>query len=223
MKTQIGTLLRFWTRSLPTFSILGILQTQRENMEATMADVDGKRRPVARHRHANPASTSVGTQRNSQYCRVGSNFDCQIERETTGPEHCENIDKKAVEEHFRTFVENSEGYINENGRLDGCKSFLVASHVSQEEMREYYEHRSYEGTPSGHLRFLDHSDDGRLWIVELPGKVHELTASRFRRALDRQDVSDNVSFLGSLTATVRDRGMKADDTFGPRGSIYQTK
>jgi hypothetical protein len=54
------------------------------------------------------------------------------------------------------FVENSEGYINENGRLDGCEPFLVASHVSQEEMRDYYEHRSYEGTPSGHLRLMDH-------------------------------------------------------------------
>ncbi|KAF0716328.1 Aste57867_2902 [Aphanomyces stellatus] len=76
-----------------------------------------------------------------------------------------------------------------------------------------------EGLPIA-LRFLDLSDDGRVWIVELPTKVHESTAREFESKFLRASGNGReVAKRGSMTARRAALPRKeADATFGPMRS-----
>jgi hypothetical protein len=128
----------------------------------------------------------------------------------------ETIDMNLVEDHFSQFDKDSEGD-NEDVEQSGCEPFLVANHVSQEALREYYEHSSYENSPFT-LRFLD---DGKLWIVDLPGEAHESAAEKF--AKDFRDAllaaRHFINALGSVTLHFNGRGMEADKTYGPMRNV----
>jgi hypothetical protein len=146
----------------------------------------------------------------------------------------EEIDMKEVEAHFGQFDkdsksdvkedvnagdEDSEGDVNEDDvEQGGCEPFLVASHVSQDDLREYCEHSAYENSPFK-LRFLELSDDGKLWIVELPtSPEHERMANQFAKALEGQAIGNFIDLLGSSTTNVNGQ-KEADKTYGPRRNL----
>jgi hypothetical protein len=123
----------------------------------------------------------------------------------------EKIDMKLVEGHFNSFGKD----IHDNDGSGGCEPYHVANNVSQEDLREYCEHTSYESSTIT-LRFLELTDSGELLIVELPSRPHELLVREFEGELRDQDVRFFISFLGSLTLIVGDTCKQADNTYGPR-------
>jgi hypothetical protein len=134
----------------------------------------------------------------------------------------ENIDTNLVQDHFSQFDKDSEGDIKEDVEQLGCEPFLVANHVSQEMLHEYYEHCSYENSLFT-LRFLELSEDGKLWIVELPVEAaHESTAEKFAedfRDAQLQAARPFINALGTVTLRFNGRCMQADKTYGPTRNV----
>jgi hypothetical protein len=150
----------------------------------------------------------------------------------------ENIDMKLVEAHFSKFDKDGEGDvnedveggavnvkegedINEDDEQGGCEPYLVTDEfVSQDDLREYCEHSSYRDSPFS-LRFLELSDDGKLWIVELPSEVHESSVENINLELFfRQSVlRDYCHVLGTTTIHLNSISMEADKTYGPLPNV----
>jgi Putative restriction endonuclease len=61
---------------------------------------------------------------------------------------------------------------------------------------------------------LKRSDDGKLWIVEFPSKVHEKSAGEFEWEFRRQVVDGFINFLRTVTVQFNGSAMEADATFG---------
>jgi hypothetical protein len=135
----------------------------------------------------------------------------------------ERIDMKAVRDHFSKFDKDSKGDIHEN-EMGGGEPFLVANHVSLEALREYYEHRSYEGLKSKHLRFLELSDDGHLWIVDFPSDVHEGIAGEFEWVFGCAcpALRDYLGSWGHTTIYVNNQGKEADKSYGPGRNVLNS-
>jgi hypothetical protein len=129
-------------------------------------------------------------------------------------ETMKNIDMKAVEEHFSKVVEDSEGGLC-------CEPYLVTERVvSQQALREYCEHSAYENSPFT-LRFLELSDDGKLWIVELPTDVHEGIAGKFDRVFGYAcpALDDFLGSWGHATIVVNGEKKEPDKSYGPGRNV----
>jgi hypothetical protein len=199
-------------------------------MKATVAGIDGKRARSSSLR-VEVSKPKRRLERSETYVASGSavqaTLTAAIGTRPSGSEQkplslldvFETIDMNLVEDHFSQFDNDSEGD-NEDVEQRGCEPFLVANHVSQETLREYYEHSSYENSPFT-LRFLELSDDGKLWIVDLPGEAHESAAEKF--AEDFRDAllaaRHFINALGSVTLRFNGRGMEADKTYGPMRNV----
>jgi hypothetical protein len=119
-------------------------------------------------------------------------------------------------------VVNEGGDINEDDEQGGCEPFLATDEfVSQDDLREYCEHSAYENSLFS-LRFLELSDDGKLWIVELPNSaVHERVLRQFAGNFrdGHRAARDLIDTLGHATIFVNGVSMEADDTYGPLPNI----
>jgi hypothetical protein len=130
-------------------------------------------------------------------------------------ETMKNIDRKAVEEHFSKVVKDSEGGLC-------CEPYLVTERfVSQEALREYCEHSAYENSPFT-LQFLELSDDGKLWIVELPtSKVHEGIAGEFEWVFGCAcpALRGSLGVWGHATVVVNGENKEPDKSYGPLWNV----
>jgi hypothetical protein len=182
-------------------------------MEASIAGVGGRARSSLRVEVSEPKrrSTPSGSRSTtgttaSQTTLITHPPISHIEGKPRLLQIMEKIKMKVVEEHF--------------DQKDSAP-FLVASHVSQEELREYWEHDAYENSPFT-LRFLELSNDGKLWIVELPTSVsHEIVAKMFGNAFLVACFAfmDRINFIGRPTIRFNHQGLEADETYGPRPNI----
>jgi hypothetical protein len=228
-------------RSLTTWVI-----KHRENMEATVAGNDGKRartsslrvkmtRPKRRCARSETRSTT-------EEPAVETTLAAQSPISDAKPRLLlilESIDMKLLKAHFDKDSEGDvnedikeggvvddevedSGDINEDDEQGGCEPFLATDEfVSQNDLREHCEHSAYENSLFS-LRFLELSDDGKLWIVELPtSEVHERAAEKFNLALflPSPDLNDYCDTLGHTTIYVNGRNIKADKTYGPLPNI----
>jgi hypothetical protein len=226
-----------------------LTRNQSENMEAAVAGNDGKRarssslrvevsEPKRRYARRKTRSTT-------EEPAVDTTLAVQSLISDAKPRLLrilETINMKSVEARFAKFDKDSEGDvnddveeggivnddgeeggdINEDDEQGGCEPFLVTDEfVSQDDLREYCEHSAYESSPFT-LRFLELSDDGKLWIVELPtSEVHERAAEKFNLALflPSPDLNNYCDTLGHTTINVNGENMEADKTYGPFPNI----
>jgi hypothetical protein len=218
----------------------------RENMEATVAGNDGKRArssslrvEVTRPKRLCARSETHST---SEEPAVETTLAAQSPISDAKPRLLlilESIDMKLLKAHFdkdsegdvnedaeeggvvNDEVEDS-GDINEDDEQGGCEPFLATDEfVSQDDLREYCEHSAYENSLFT-LRFLELSDDGKLWIVELPNStVHERVLRQFAGNFrdGHRAARDLIDTLGHATIFVNGVNMEADDTYGPLPNI----
>jgi hypothetical protein len=88
-------------------------------------------------------------------------------------------------------------------------------------LREYCEHSAYENSLFT-LRFLERSDDGKLWIVELPtSDVHEGIGTKFHSTLvvACPTLRHYLGSWGHATRNVNDEVQEPDQSYGPGRNV----